>query len=226
VKSDKALTPDPESANLLANKILDVSAEKPAAVGAPPDLAATISGKVYRFPPNAINMKSLSLTLTDRKARYDMEIYAKDETQSGLRITGPIGLDGRYRKREPSYLQESAIYGVTAVKGTWENDHAFVIDRLIIGEGATSCAMDLTFDRKKLNIRTKLDNGQEVSVDSEIVVKFFRNCPEFRMALQPFLLVVSSSTAAITSSRPKKVIVIDSSSGTELVSTQHNCRVG
>lgn len=168
VKSDKALSPDAESANLLANKISDVSTEKPDAVGATPDLATTISGKVYRFPPNAINVKSLSLTLTDRQAGYDMEIYAKDETQSGLRITGPIGLDGRYRKGEPTYLQESAIYGVAAVKGTWENDHTFLFDRLILGEGQPSVRWTLTFGGVRLNVRTKLENGQEISVDSEI----------------------------------------------------------
>lgn len=104
VKSDQALTPDTESAKLLASKILDASTEKPDAVGTTPNLAATISGKVYRFPPNALNMKSLSLILTDGQPRYDMEIYAQDETQSGFRFTGPIGLDGLYRKGEQSEI--------------------------------------------------------------------------------------------------------------------------
>jgi CubicO group peptidase (beta-lactamase class C family) len=100
VKSDTALPPDAASANLLANKILDGSSEKATGVGGTPGMAAIISGKVYRFPPNAINVKSLSLILTDPQPHYDMETYRRDTTKSGPRFTGPIGLDGLYRKGE------------------------------------------------------------------------------------------------------------------------------
>jgi len=100
VKSDTALPPDTASANLLANKIRDVSTEKPTEVGAIPEMAAIISGKMYRFPPNAINVKSVSLILTDPQPHYDMEAYARDTTKAASRFTGPIGLDGLYRKGE------------------------------------------------------------------------------------------------------------------------------
>jgi hypothetical protein len=40
VKSDTALPADAASANLLANKICDVSTEKPTEVGATPEIAA------------------------------------------------------------------------------------------------------------------------------------------------------------------------------------------
>jgi len=168
VKLDKALTFETAGASLLAKRIRDVSTEKPNAVGVAPGIAATISGKVYRFPPNAISVKSLSLILTDQQPRYDMEIYSKDETKSGPRLAGPIGLDGRYRKGEPTYLYESSICGVNAVKGTWQDDHTFVIDRLILGEGQPATRWFLTFDGGKLNIRTALEDGHEISVDSEM----------------------------------------------------------
>jgi hypothetical protein len=61
-------------------------------------MAAMISGKIYRFPPNPINVKSLSLILTDPQPHYDMEAYAGDATKAGSRFAGPIGLDGLYRK--------------------------------------------------------------------------------------------------------------------------------
>ena len=48
VKSDTALPADEASAKLLADKILDVSTEKPTGVGPTPKMAASISGKVYR----------------------------------------------------------------------------------------------------------------------------------------------------------------------------------
>ena len=51
VKSGKALPADEASANLLANKIREVSTEKPTAVGPTPALAAAITGKVYKFLP-------------------------------------------------------------------------------------------------------------------------------------------------------------------------------
>src|SRR5271166_50467 len=167
VKSDTALPPDAASANLLANKILDVSTEKPTGVGATPAMAAIISGKVYRFPPNAINVKSLSLILTDKQPHYDMETYARDANKSGFRFTGPIGLDGLYRKGEPTSLQELVIRGVNAVKGTWQDDHTFVIDRLILGQGKPAERWTLTFDGEKLNARVKLGDGDEISIRSE-----------------------------------------------------------
>jgi CubicO group peptidase (beta-lactamase class C family) len=58
VKSDTALPADAASAKLLADKIVDVSTEKPTEVGPTSKMAAIISGKVYRFPPNEINVKS------------------------------------------------------------------------------------------------------------------------------------------------------------------------
>jgi hypothetical protein len=60
-----ALPPDAASAKLLANKILDVSTKKPTQVGTTPKMAAIVAGKVYRFARNALNLKSLSLILTD-----------------------------------------------------------------------------------------------------------------------------------------------------------------
>jgi len=112
VKSDTSLTPDAAAARLLANKILDVSTEKPSEVDPTSKMAAIISGKVYRFPPNEINVKSLSLILTDPQPRYDMEVYAIDATKPPPRFAGPIGLDGRYRKGEPTYIQWLGIRGI------------------------------------------------------------------------------------------------------------------
>ena len=100
VKSDTSLPGDAAGAKLLVNKILDVSTEKPTEVGPTSKMAAIISGKVYRFPPNEINVKSLSLILTDSQPHYNIETYTRDTTKFGLGFTGRIGLDGLYRKGE------------------------------------------------------------------------------------------------------------------------------
>ena len=175
VKSATALPPDGASATLLTNKILDVSTEKPTGVSAIPGIAAVISGKVYRFHPNALNLKSLSLILTDAKPRIDMETDGgelavvgeplflrryRDEINPRPRFSGPIGLDGLYRNGELTEV------GVNAAKGTWQNEHTFVIDRLILGQGQPAERWTLTFDGQKLHVRAELE-GFEISVDGE-----------------------------------------------------------
>jgi hypothetical protein len=171
VKSDTALPADAASAKLLANKILDISTEKPTEVGPTPEMAASNSGKVYRFARNALNVKSLSLILTGPQPHYDMEAYATDTTKAGSRFTGPIGLDGLYRKGELTYhgfaerLED--VPRVNAVKGTWQDDHTFVIDRLVLGLGEPAERWTLTFDGEKLNVRVKFGERPEISIDGE-----------------------------------------------------------
>jgi CubicO group peptidase (beta-lactamase class C family) len=171
VKSDTALPADAANAKLLADKIVEVSTEKPTEVGPTPQLAAIISGKVYRFPANELNVKSVSLILTGPQPHYDMEIYARDGAKSGPRFTGPIGLDGLYRKGERiDYGFDGRIGSfprVNAVKGTWQDDHTFVIDRLVLGLGAPPERWTLTFDGEKLNVRANIPDRPEISIDSE-----------------------------------------------------------
>jgi CubicO group peptidase (beta-lactamase class C family) len=171
VKSDTALPADAASANLLANKIRDVSTEKPTEVGATPEIAAIISGKMYRFPPNPINVKSLSLILTDPQPHYDMEAYARDTTKAGSRFAGPIGLDGLYRKGEPTHHgfgeRLEGVPRVNAVKGIWQHDHTFVIDRLVLGLGQPPERWTLTFGGEKLNVRANIPERPEISIDGE-----------------------------------------------------------
>jgi len=71
VKSDKAVPPDAASAKLVADEISDASTEKPREVGPTSKLAGSISGKVYRFAPNELNLKSISLVLTDPHSHYE-----------------------------------------------------------------------------------------------------------------------------------------------------------
>jgi CubicO group peptidase (beta-lactamase class C family) len=161
VKSETALAPDPVGANLLASKILDASIEKPTAVGAMPESASAISGKTYRFPYNELTVKSLSLSLTGPQPRYELEIYTQYQSNASLQFTGPIGLDGLYRKGDSSPL------GVIALKGTWLNDHAFAIDLRLVG-GDKDQRWILSFDGDKPKLRGKDAHGREISIDGEL----------------------------------------------------------
>jgi CubicO group peptidase (beta-lactamase class C family) len=161
VKSDTPLPPDSAGANLLAGAIRDISTEKATEVGATSEIASSISGKTYKFPGNPLNVKSLSLTLADPRPRFELEFNNRDPTKPSLRFTGPIGLDGLYRKSEP------AATGIVATKGSWLNDGTFLFQRLALGAGAPVQGWTLRFDGGKINLRGNDRAGREVSVDGE-----------------------------------------------------------
>jgi hypothetical protein len=160
VKSDTALPPDPAGADLLANAIQNVSIEKPTKTGETPEMASVISGKTYRFPDNALNLKSLTLTLGDSNPRYDLELWLRYQGNSSARFAGPIGLDGLYRKGA------TTLRGVMGLKGAWSDSHTFVIDVRWIG-GDEDRQWTLSFDGDKAHLRGKARGGRDVSVDSE-----------------------------------------------------------
>ncbi|SDN02232.1 serine hydrolase [Afipia sp. GAS231] len=159
VKSDTALPPSPDGANLLANAVREVSTEKPNEVGTTPETAAAISGKIYTFPGNGLGLKSLSLTLTGSQPRIDLEFFDRDPTAPSRKVGGPIGLDGRYQKGDTTPA------GVSAAKGSWSSDHTFLLRRLILGAGLAEQKYTLSFDDEKLSVRGIDRNGREVSVD-------------------------------------------------------------
>jgi len=171
VKSDTSLPADAAGAKLLTNKILEVSTEKSTEVGPTSKMAAIVSGKIYRFPPNEINLRSLSLILTGPQPHYDIETYDRDTTKPGERFSRPIGLDGLYRKGEMVYhgvdTRFEGLPRVNAVKGTWQGDHAFVIDRLVLGLGQPPEQSTLTFFGEKLNVLINITEGGQILIDGE-----------------------------------------------------------
>jgi hypothetical protein len=161
VKSETALAADPAGADLLANKIRDISTEKPTEIGAMAELASAISGKTYKFPRSELTVKSLSLNFADPQPRYELELYRRDQALPPLRFSGPIGLDGLYRKGEPTF------FGVIAAKGNWLDGHTFAIEFLALGMGEEVQRWTLSFDGEKPNLRGKDRDGHDVSIDSE-----------------------------------------------------------
>ncbi|MBW7961630.1 serine hydrolase [Bradyrhizobium sp. BR 10261] len=160
VKSETALPPDAAGANLLAEKIRELSTEKATEVGATPEIASAISGKAYKFPANALGVKSLSLTLIDPNPHYDLQAYVRDRGRQLLQFSDPIGLDGLYRKGQ---LTASGIF---ASKGRWLNDKTFEIERQAVGMDELQ-KWTLSFDGDRLNLHGKDREGRDVSVDSE-----------------------------------------------------------
>jgi CubicO group peptidase (beta-lactamase class C family) len=56
---------------------------------------------------------------------------------------------------------------VDAIKGSWQDDRTFVIDRLVLGLGAPPERWTLTFAGEKLNVRANIPDRPEMSIDSE-----------------------------------------------------------
>lgn len=166
VRSDTAIPAEPAGGQLLSNKIRDVFTEKPTPIGPTPKTAASISGKVYRFLPNPIKVKSVSLMLSDPQPRYDIEFYPLETTKPTPGFVGPIGLDGKYRQGEPTYIFWLGVRAVNAVKGIWLDDHTFQMNRQILGLGPEEL-WTFRFDGDVLNLDVILIDGREISMDSE-----------------------------------------------------------
>jgi len=164
VKSDTGMPTNTASEKLLADKILEVSNEKPTKSGPVPSIATLVSGKVYRFAPNAMNLKSITLILTGSQPHYEIETYPRDAAEFGPKLTGPIGLDGVYRKGELTYycLNDRRFNGlpqVNAVKGSWQDDQTFGIDWLALGLGQPLQKWKFTFSGKQLNVLIDFGSG-------------------------------------------------------------------
>jgi len=160
VKSDGPLPANADSGRLLADTVSDVSIEKPTEVGPAPQIASRISGKTYRFGGNALDIRSISLSFTDASS-YAIQIDTHNPIDPVIRMRGPIGLDGLYRKSEPT------SFGLRAVKGTWVSGDTFSIDLQYVGLGE-QLQFSLSFrGDNEVVLRGKARGGREVAVDGE-----------------------------------------------------------
>jgi CubicO group peptidase (beta-lactamase class C family) len=161
IKSETAIQPDTAGTERLASAIRAISTEKPSEVGPTPEIASTISGKTYAFARNPLGVKSLTLRLVGPNPHYDFELYSRNSARPPEMISGPIGLDGLYRKGKDT------PYGPLAVKGRWLDDHAFEVERINIGASELSRKWTLSFDGDKVSLRGKNFEGVDVAIDGQ-----------------------------------------------------------
>jgi CubicO group peptidase (beta-lactamase class C family) len=171
VKSGSALPPDSAAQTLLAESIRKAGAEQASPVGATPELAKTISGKTYRFGDNALHAKTFSLNLVDPNPSWEYTLGPNPSWEytigtqrldrpTAVRFAGPIGLDGLFRK------SASTTNGVDAVKGSWLDDHTFVVDRRILGHADTQ-KWTLAFTGKKVDVIFESTDGAKLDLHGE-----------------------------------------------------------
>jgi CubicO group peptidase (beta-lactamase class C family) len=165
VKSEAALPPNPDAAELLANAIKDAAVEKPSAVGPTPELASAISGKPYKFPDNELGLKSLSLFLTGPNPRIQYELSLRYPPNASVTYEAPIGLDGLFRRGSPTLNGVNPGH-IPALKGAWLNGQTFEIDSEDLGQGRKT-RYRFSFDGAKLHFHVAPEHDPQVSVDGE-----------------------------------------------------------
>ncbi len=159
IRSDKDAPADPAAEALLAQSIERAATEKAIAVGPTPALAKTLSGKVYRFADNDFHLKSFTLNLADPVPSWEIATATQRLDRPLSRISGSIGLDGRYAK-------SPASYGVNAVRGAWLDDHTFKVEWRILGHSETR-TWTLAFDREKVDLGYEDNEGNKSELHGE-----------------------------------------------------------
>jgi CubicO group peptidase (beta-lactamase class C family) len=157
VKSDSPLPDNPIAKALLTNAIRQAATEKSSAIGGTPELAKTVSGKVYTFFDNRLRLKSFTLNFYDSDSSWVITTY----TDGGNgRRTGLVGLDGAYRRSPP------AAYGINAARGSWTSEHTFVMERRVLGHSETQ-SWALTFDGNKVTVNFENTDGVKAELHGE-----------------------------------------------------------
>ena len=159
IKSDAALPPNSAAQSLLAASIQKAATERASPVGPTPELAKTISGKSYRLHDNDLHVKAFSLNLVDPNPTWEYTIATQKQDRPTARFSGPIGLDGLYRKA-------SSRSGIDAVKGSWLDDHTFVVERRILGHGETE-RWTLAFNGDKVDLNFESTDGAKAELQGE-----------------------------------------------------------
>jgi CubicO group peptidase (beta-lactamase class C family) len=159
IKSDASLPPNSTGQSLLAASIQKAATERASPVGPTPELAKTISGKSYRLQDNDLHAKTFSLNLVDPNPSWEYTVATERLDRPTVRFAGPIGLDGLFRKAWTPYC-------IDAVKGSWLDDHTFVVERRILGHGETQ-KWTLAFDGKKVDVTFESTDGAKADLHGE-----------------------------------------------------------
>jgi hypothetical protein len=171
VKSGSSLPPDAAAQTQLAESIRKAATEQASPVGATPELAKTISGKTYRFGDNALHAKTFSLNLVGPNPSWEYTVGPNPSWEytigtqrldrpTAARFAGPIGLDGLFRK------SSSTTNGIDAVKGSWLDDHTFVVERRILGHADTQ-KWTLAFTGRKVDVTFESTDGAKLDLHGE-----------------------------------------------------------
>ncbi|MGJ5136352.1 serine hydrolase domain-containing protein [Bradyrhizobium oligotrophicum] len=164
VKSNEALPAADGAKEALAAAINEAGTETRGTVGSVPDIAATISGKTYTFPPGPLGINTITLSLTGPEPQVTWDIPSRDRNGGTVHLQSPIGLDGLYRATAQPHPWQPYVY--RAMKGNWVDPTTFAIDVQFIGQGEER-NWRLTFDGDKVTFRTKGRYGKDLAIEGQ-----------------------------------------------------------
>ena len=145
-----ALPADAEGNARLADRVRDAALEKATPVGPASPLAATISGKVWRFDRNPLGLRSLLLDLTASEPRFRAD-YEGGSAEAPRRIEGPVGLDGISRSHAAGEL-------VLAVKARWFGTDTLEFVSHLVNEGVVMTSA-ITFRGNEADVAFASNQG-------------------------------------------------------------------
>jgi CubicO group peptidase (beta-lactamase class C family) len=160
-KSETPLPADPIATSLLATSISAAATGKPAAVGGMPELAKSVSGKTYQLDQNDLKVKTFTLNFLDKDSSWEImaDVIGQPDRPTE-KFTGPMGLDGTFRRSPPAW------YGINAVRGRWLNEHTFAVERRILGHSETQ-TWTLAFEGSKVDINFENTDGAKAELHGE-----------------------------------------------------------
>ena len=162
VKSPGPIAVDPAATAELAKRIADAARETAAPVGsAPPALAKPISGKVWRFPDNPLDIKSITLVLDGPESSYSLDFRRLPPGVTATRFGGPIGFDGHYR------VGGRLLYGPSASRGAWQADgKTLILEIQTLGNDDVVRATHV-FGNRTIDITFEAANGFRTQMRGE-----------------------------------------------------------
>lgn len=130
----------------------DAATEKPSPVGGVPQIAKVISGKVYYFAENDLQLNSIMLNLSDPNPSYEYQVNMRGSTAPPERFAGPIGVDGLFRLGMPT------AHGISAAKGAWIDETTFVGQLQTLGNDVARKVV-LTFEGRNVDLNIEGADG-------------------------------------------------------------------
>jgi hypothetical protein len=132
--------------------VQDADTDKPSLVGDVSPIAKVISGKVYYFADNNLQLNSISLNLSDPNPSYEYQVKTGRSTEPLGRFAGPIGVDGVFRLGLPT------SHGISAAKGAWIDEKTFVLQTQTLGNDDPRKVL-LTFEGRNVDLNIEGADG-------------------------------------------------------------------
>jgi CubicO group peptidase (beta-lactamase class C family) len=161
-QSDEPLPENAEAQARLAAEIEALAHPTPDPIPTLPDLAPTISGRLYQFDFTPFYSDWVTFGWETMSLSFEEGVNEATVTLgvSGENITVPMGLDNVVRLSD-----NLAVGGPLALRGTWQDDHQFEIEMYILGM-PVHWSLTLTFSESGDVLTVELREHLSGQIDS------------------------------------------------------------